>query len=129
MNKLSKAVICYTILAVVALGFDKLYALFGHGVSSSWMSSMYLVLLLSGTIVFFFLWIFTPKITSLKGYRLFFNIYSSGIAVFVNGMLLQGIIDIAGGTSDIVQWFFYTAYGLWGIGVIMLGVLIWLYRG
>lgn len=116
---LNRTIINYLMLAVFAFVFDKIYAIFGHGVASPWMSDMYLFLLGSGTFAFLLIRIFIPDIVSHKGYRLFYNIYNSGIAMFTNGMLLYGILEIAGGTSNIVPWFLYTGSGLIAIAVVM----------
>lgn len=120
MSKLNKTIITYIILSAAAFLFDKVYALFGHGVTSAWMSNMYLFLLASGAAVFTLLKLFAPNITGCKGYRLIYNLYNSGIAVFVNGMLLKGILEIAGGTSGLIRWFLYTGCGLIATAVIFL---------
>jgi uncharacterized membrane protein len=106
--KLNKTIINYLILTVAAIIFDKVYALFGHGVRSPWMSNMYLYLLGLGALVFTLFKLFIPNIMSCKGYRLFYNVYNSGVAILLNGMLLKGIFKIAGSSSQIVPWFLYT---------------------
>jgi len=117
--KLNRTITNYIILTVGAFLFNKIYALFGHGVTSPWMTNLYLFFLVLGVLVFSLFRIFVPDIISHKGYRLFFNTYNSGIAVFANGMLLYGILEIAGGTSQIVPWFLYIGCGLLTIAVFM----------
>jgi Protein of unknown function (DUF2871). len=117
--KLNKTIMNYVILAIAAFAFNNIYSLFGHGVTSSWMSNMYLYLLGLGALVFLLIKLFIPNIIQCKGYRLFYNIYNSGVAVLINGMLLKGILDIAGSTSYIVPWFLYV-----GCGLIVLAAII-----
>lgn len=116
---LNKTIINYIMLTGGAFLFDRIYTLFGHGVTSLWMSNLYLYFLGPGVLVFLFFKIFIPGIVSCKNYRLFFNTYNSGIAVLVTGMLLYGIIEIAGGTSQIVSWFLYIGSGLVSISVFI----------
>jgi hypothetical protein len=116
---LDKTIRNYAFITAGAFLFDKIYALFGHGVSSPWMSNMYLYLLVLGVAVFALLRIFTPDIASRKGCRLFFNLYNSGLAALINGMLLYGILDIAGGTSQIVPWFLYIGSALMAAAAVL----------
>jgi hypothetical protein len=109
---LKKTIRNYIILAVGAFLLSKIYALFGHGVTSPWMSNLYLYLLGPGALAYFLISQLIPDIVWRKGYRLFYNTYNSGIAVLINGMLLYGVLEIAGGTSQIVPWFLYIGCGL-----------------
>jgi len=122
--KLNRTIITYIILTIGALLFDRTYSLFAHGVSSPWMSNMYLYLLGLGVLVFLLFKIFVPDIVTQKGYRLFFNTYNSGIAVLITGMLQKGILDIAGSSSQFVPWFFYTAYVFIAAAIVMFFALI-----
>lgn len=121
-NTLNKTIVNYTLIAAFAYVFNRIYGFFGHGVKSPWMANMYLFLLIFGTLAFTFIKVFTPNIVSKSRYRLFFNIYNSGVAIFVNGMLLRGIIEIAGGTSDIMPWFMYI-----GALILIIAVGIFIY--
>ena len=60
-----------------------------------------------------------PDIVQYKGYWQFCQIYNSGIAILINGMLLKGILEIAGGTSAFISWFFVIGIGLMGIGIML----------
>lgn len=122
--KLKNTIITYIILTAAAYIFDKIYALFGHGVSSPWMSNMYICLLILGVVVYTALSAAIPDIVLRKGYRLFYNTYNSGIAVLITGMLLKGILDIAGGTSRFVSWFLYTAYGFLAAALIIFLMIV-----
>lgn len=84
------------------------------------MSNMYLYLLGFGVLVFSLFRIFIPNIVSRKGYRLFYNTYNSGVATLINGILLNGILEIAGATSQIVPWFLYIGSGLITAAAIIL---------
>ena len=117
--KLNKTIITYFLSAIGVFLFAKIYTLFGHGVTSLWMSNAYLYLLGLGAFVFILLKIILPDIVQYKGYRLFCQTYNSGIAILINGMLLYGILEIAGGTSVYVSWFLGVGCGLMAIGVVL----------
>ncbi|MBP7962366.1 MAG: DUF2871 family protein [Caldilineaceae bacterium] len=123
--KLNKTIITYSLSTIGLYLFARIYALFGHGVTSPWMSNAYLYALGLGVVVFVLLKMLIPEIVQQKGYRVFYQTYNSGIAILINGMLLHGILDIAGGASDYVSWFLFVGWGLIGIGV----VLFFMYNG
>ena len=116
---LNKTIITYFFSAMGVFLFAKIYMLFGHGVTSLWMSNAYLYLLGLGAFVFISLKIFFPEIVLYKGYRLFCQTYNSGIAILINGMLLYGILEIAGGTSGYISWFFGVGIGLMAMGAVL----------
>ncbi len=120
MNSLNKTILVYALISIFAFIFNKVYNLFGHGVTSPWMSNMYLFLIAFGVLIFLMIRIFLPNLTKVNGYRLFFNLYNSGVASFVNGMLLKGIFEIAGGTSNFTLWFLYIGAALM---VLSIGTL------
>ncbi len=115
--KLNKTIITYSLSTIGLYLFATIYTLFGHGVTSPWMSNAYLYSLGLGVFVFILLKMLIPEIVQQKGYRIFYQTYNSGIAILINGMLLHGILDIAGGSSDYVSWFLFVGWGLIGIGV------------
>jgi hypothetical protein len=117
--KLNKTIITYSLFTIGIYLFAKIYMLFGHGVTSPWMSHAYLYLLGLGVFVFFLLKIAIPEIVQQKGYRFFYQIYNSGVAILINGMLLRGILEIAGGSSAYVAWFFFVGWGFIAIGVVL----------
>jgi len=88
------------------------------------MQRMYLVLFAGGLFFAFFLF-FYPKFEKRLFYRILVNSLNASISVLVIGMLLKGIIDIAGGSSTIIPWYFTVAL----IGLVIsavLFILIWL---
>lgn len=121
---LQKTIKNYILLAAGAWLFNKIYSLFGHGAASLWMSNLYLCFLGLGALIFLLLGLFIPDIVLSKGYRIFYNTYNSGIAVLINGMLLYGILEIAGGTSQIVPWFLYIGCGLLLTAAVMFYRLV-----
>jgi hypothetical protein len=108
MNKLTKTLLVYSGLSVFLVAFDNVYALFGHGVRSVYMS-LASPALLAAALPFGALRLFCPGVCAVRGYRLFLNIHSTGAALLTNGMLLRGVLDIAGGSSEYVPWFFVCA--------------------
>lgn len=109
MDKNIKTVITYTAMSVFAFVTDKIYSIFSHGVGSNAMSSMWIWLICLGAVFYLLLEIICKKAKKTTN-RLFSNIYNSGLAVFVVGMLLQGIVEIAGTSSGFIL--FYKAAGI-----------------
>jgi hypothetical protein len=110
--KIRKTIIAYLFFTIGVFIFNKIYAIFGHGVSSHWMSNAYLYLLGLGVGAFAGIEIFTPSIEQDERFPLFYNTYNTGVAILINGMLLLGIIEIAGGTSPFAMWYLYIGYGV-----------------
>ncbi len=123
MMKLNKTIITYSLFAIGIYLFAKIYTLFGHGVTSPWMSNAYLYVLGLGVFVFILLKLTIPEIVQQKGFHFIYRIYNSGVAILINGMLLRGILEIAGGSSAYVSWFFIVGWGLIAIGVVLFFLL------
>ncbi len=117
--KLKNTIITYSLFTIGIYLFAKMYELFGHGVTSLWMSNAYLYLLGLGVFAFVLIKMSIPEIVQQRGFRPFYQIYNSGIAILINGMLLRGILEIAGGSSAYVSWFLFVGWGLIGIGVVL----------
>lgn len=118
MSRNIKSVITYTAAAIFAFVFDRVYSLFSHGVGSKSMSSMWIWLLCSGSTVYLLMELISIKTKKQIPSRLSMNIYNSGSAVFVAGMLIQGILEIAGTGSDYLLW-----YKTAGIALMVIGSL------
>ena len=121
--KLNKTIITYIFITIGVFLFDKIYSLFGHGITSNWMSNAYLYVLWLGVLVFLLFRVFLPDIVNDKGYPLFFRMHNSGIAILINGMLLYGIIEIAGGSSAFVSWFLVAGSGLIGFAAVLAAIM------
>ncbi len=128
VSSLRKTVFVYLILTVVTVAVDKIYTLFGHGVHSSAMSLMFLYPLLGGALFYFLLGLLMPQVTTYKIYRLFYNLYNSGIAILTVGSLLKGILEIAGTASPYT--FLFTVAGWVGVasGLALLLLKSLVYR-
>ena len=91
----------FTTLFCIALNY--VYSLFGHGVSSPFMSYAFIFSLVLGVVGFILLgWLDLDN-------RVAFNLYNAGIATLTVGSILRGIIDIAG--ADTTYPFFYFFVG------------------
>jgi len=108
--KIKKTIIIYFLSTIAVFAFDRIYALFGHGVTSHWMANAYLYLFGFGVCAFSLIKIFFPKIEQYQGFSLLYAAYNSGVAILINGMLLLGIIEIAGGASAYAIYFIYIGY-------------------
>lgn len=121
-TQIRKTIIVYILLAAAAIAVDNIYALFGHGVRSLAMSLMFLYPLLGGALFYYVLGLLVPRVNTYMHYRLFYNIYNSGIAISTIGSLLKGILDIAGTASVYVPLFTITG---WTCVAAALILLIW----
>ncbi|AFV03278.1 hypothetical protein UNSWDHB_1634 [Dehalobacter sp. UNSWDHB] len=116
--------IVYLILTAVSIAVNNIYAQFGHGVRSAAMTLMFLYPLLGGALFYFTLGLIVPRISDRRNYRLFYNIYNSGIAVLTVGSLLKGILDIAGTASGYVQLFQVTGWAGAAAGLVCLIAMV-----
>ena len=80
----------YVFTALFCIAFNYIYSLFGHGVSSPFMSYAFVFSLVLGVVGF------TVFGRLNLDNRIAYNLYNAGIATLTVGSILQGIIDIAG---------------------------------
>ncbi|SDN75654.1 hypothetical protein [Acetanaerobacterium elongatum] len=121
-----KTMLVYLAISVFCIVFDRIYALFGHGVYSASMSLMFLYPLLGGALPFLLLWQFAPQEDSVSHYRLYYNCYNSGIAALTVQSLLNGIFEIAGTASRYLIVFVVCGWVMVAAGLVLY--LMGLYR-
>lgn len=119
----TKTLIIYSLLSVLCFSINKVYGLFGHGVSSNSMSLMFLYPLAGGLIYFIIVRTLFPKISNFSGFRVFYNLHNSGIAFLTMGSLAKGIFEIAGTSSQYTIIFFIAGWLFIFIGFILLILL------
>lgn len=73
--------------------------------------------------LYFLIFLLVPDISRFVAYRIFYNIYNSGIATLSLGSFLKGIFDIAGTSSTYIAVFYAIGELLVAVGVVMLLVL------
>lgn len=95
-KKFFKTIVIFSIMTIFTFIFDKVYGIFGHGVTSPYMTYMFLYPLLGSVLFYGIIMLLIPSIVNKKRYRFFYNIYNSGIAVLTVGSFLRGIMEIAG---------------------------------
>ena len=115
----TKTVIVYVVVSILMIATDRIYSIFGHGVSSAYMTLMFLYPLLGGAIFFLLFGKLIPKIRGSQYYRVFYNLYNSGIALLTAGSFMKGSFKIAGTDSPFVKYY----YGV-GILFIIVGVIL-----
>lgn len=110
-------VLRYLFATVFCIGFNAVYALFGHGVSSPFMTYAFVITLVLG--VAGFLALGRLKLAD----RLAFNLYNAGVVTLTVGSLLRGVMDIAGADTNYPVYYFI-------IGALLLasGGLRYLYQ-
>ncbi len=115
--------IFYLAMAVLLLAFDRTYAIFSHGISSLSMTLMFLPVLLGGILWVGLRWFFKARLWGHRLYRMLSFFYHSAIVVLINGLLVNGILEIAETESDYVI-IFWALSGVLAILAIMIFVLI-----
>ena len=103
----------YMLTTLFCIAFNYLYSLFGHGVSSPYMSYAFVFSLVLGIVGFIvFGWLNLEN-------RIAFNLYNAGIATLTVGSILRGIIDIAGADTTYPVFYFLVGTVLVAIGGLM----------
>lgn len=127
-HPLIKTAAVYLAAAVSAILINKIYSLFGHGVSSVAMTYMFLYPLAGGAAAYLLLALLWPGLNRFAGFRMVYNLYNSGIAVLTVGSMLKGILEIAGTASPYIKFYYIAGYALAGAGLLLFGCFIINYR-
>ncbi|WP_243122166.1 hypothetical protein [Clostridium thermarum] len=122
-KRLRKAIWSYLIISAAAVVIDKIYDLFGHGVDSAAMTWMFLYPLLGGALFYFIIDKRMPNFTKITGYKLFINLYNSGIATLTLASMLKGIFEIAGTNSPHLKYYYVTGGVFIASGLIILFIM------
>lgn len=122
-----KTVITYACITAGTFIFNYVYTIFGHGVRSNYMTCMFLYPLIGGVVFYLFLWRVFPKLILFTGYRLFYNLFNSGIALLTTGSMLKGVMEIAGTSSIYLKFYFAVGYLFLGAGFIVMMILAFHY--
>ncbi len=114
---LLKNSIVYVAISLLCVVISNVYALFGHGIRSDYMDSMFLYPLLGGV-----MYLLALALSDEHGgmFRLGKNVYNSAIAALTAGSMLRGIVEIAGTDSDLIILFFVFGWG----GVLLGGIML-----
>lgn len=121
-NKFSaskKTSITYLILTVVTVIIEKIYRLFGHGVTSPAMTWMFFYPLAGGLLIYL---VSRTKIgiVDAERFRSFSNLYHSGIATLAVASFLKGVLEIAGTDSVYLPYFYIVGFGMVIFGILPL---------
>lgn len=95
--------ISYFTLTAAAVIIEKIYRLFGHGVTSAAMTWMFLYPLAGGLLIYV---LSRTKIGAAKQFRSLSNLYHSGIATLTVGSFLKGVLEIAETDSGYLMYFY-----------------------
>ncbi len=112
-----KTAVVYLFATLFCIVLNYVYSLFGHGVSSPFMSYAFVFSLVLGVVGFLLL-----DRLNLNN-RVAFNLYNAGIATLTVGSILRGIIDIAGADTVYPVYYFYV-----GAILVVVGALIYFYQ-
>lgn len=101
------------IVAAVFVLFDVVYNLFSHGIGSWYMHLVPLVILLAGSVPAFVVDRFAePKPILIELWRM-------GLSTIVAGMILTGILEIAGSETRSLVFFYGVGLLIWGISAAL----------
>lgn len=114
MNK-KKAFYSYFISSVLLFIFQWIYHHFSHGVTSQALRWVWVIPMVGGAFLFIF-----KKILNTFQNRLAFNLFNTGLTSYIVGMILKGILEIAGTSSPYIG-----IYPM--IGMIILGISLFIY--
>ena len=114
MNK-KKTFYSYFIRSVILFIFQLVYHHFSHGVTSQALKWVWVIPMVGGAFLFIF-----EKILNTFRNRLAFNLFNTGLASYIVGMILKGILEIAGASSPYIG-----IYPM--IGTIILGISLFIY--
>ena len=93
-------VLLYGLATLFCIAFNAVYGVFGHGVSSPFMTYAFSFCLVLG--VGGFLVLGRLKLAD----RIAFNLYNAGIVTLTVGSLLRGVLDIAGADAPYPAYYF-----------------------
>ncbi|NTM04598.1 hypothetical protein HQ706_08935 [Enterococcus faecium] len=96
MNK-KKTFYSYFISSVILFIFQLVYHHFSHGVTSQELKWVWVIPMVGGAFLFIF-----EKILNTFRNRLAFNLFNTGLASYIVGMILKGILEIAGASSPYI---------------------------
>ena len=108
-KSIKTTVIVYAVVTGLCIALNYVYSLFGHGVSSPFMTYAFVYSLVLG--VLGFIVIGRLQLNN----RVAYNLYNAGIATLTVGSFLRGILDIAG--ADTVYPLYYFIVGTLFVGV------------
>lgn len=110
-------VIVYISMTLFLIAFNFIYSLFGHGVTSPFMTYAFGFSLGLGVVGFIVIgWMHVKN-------RIAFNLYNAGIATLIVGSLLRGILDIAGADTSYPVYYFIV-----GSLFVAIGGFLYLYQ-
>jgi len=124
VRSLAKNALVYLCLSVLTIAFSIVYHIFSHGVSSIDMQTAFIWFLLSTVVYAALLFVF-PKFEKRAYYRLFMNLFNTASAWQVIGSILTGIIDIAGGSSPYLPYYFWVAKIMYALSALVF-LFVWL---
>ena len=117
-SELKKSSTHYLFASAGLFLINKIYARFSHGVSSDYMSWMFCIPLLGGTLFFLILRWLKPEMAESRRYQQFRHIYSYAISTFSTGCMIKGIVQIAGTDSLLIHFY-------WIAGSFFIVLSIW----
>jgi len=117
MKSLKRNLVVFSVLTLVMVIFSFVYHIFSHGVTSKDMQFSFVWFLGAALIYGLLLWIF-PKFEKRAYYRLFMNLFNTASAAQVLGSVLKGVINIAGGSSAYVPFYFWIAILTYGLSFL-----------
>lgn len=101
-----KTIKIYIVVTVISIIFSYIYEMLSYGEYSNFMRFLFVVPLIE-EIIYEIIYLLKINIT-----RATYNLFNSGIAIVMSGMLIKGIINISGRYTnyDIIYWILGTIF-------------------
>lgn len=118
-----KTTVVYLAVTILTVIVERIYSFFSHDVASGYMTWMFLYPFIGGAFYYLLIGLLLPRAHEVTGYRLFYNLYNSGIALLTVGNFMQGIFEIAGTNSPYVKYYFILGAVFCGVGIIVMLII------
>ena len=108
-KKLKKHLILYGLFSIICIVINIVYAQFSHGVSSNYMTYMFIIPLFLGP---------TSVLANIYDNKEARDFAFCGIVTLVIGFFIKGVFEIAGTSSPFQSIFFYVGCILYMISIV-----------
>lgn len=92
-----KSMLGYVIASIVCLIINYIYSKFGHGVTSNYMTYMFIYPLFGGALL---------TMLNKKNNKSASNLFNCGIVTLVLGSFINGVLEIAGAMSNFIMIYY-----------------------
>ncbi|MHC5372341.1 hypothetical protein ACYSNU_00920 [Enterococcus sp. LJL120] len=111
--KLKRTIIGYLSITAFLFVFQLIYHRFSHGVTSIGLEYVWVIPLIGGLLII----LLNGPLKTLNN-RLAFNLYNIALAVCINAVIIQGILDIAGSDTPYLRYYYFIALPMLALSLV-----------